>query len=274
MPDESLALATRKLADEQKQQRQKSYDDELAYKTALAEAGAVAGVATSTVPADALVAPPTTAGVPGGEYVTEHGHATAAVAALTLGTPRGGPVGENTPRGFDGETPREMPSTVGMSRQAALEARRAWRMQQQGAEASLLTPAGQPAGGTAGMSSHYASRTVRGQVAPLDPASAADYNLSRKLISAQSTPRAGGAAQVYPLGGAAAEALTATGGAGAPFADVSNVASSNAPFATSQPTACAVGGGAPPSGISTLSHADRLKRMRELRQSAMATPIS
>ena len=87
-------------------------------------------------------------------------------------------------------TPRAVmedgPVTVGMSRQAALEAKRAWRLQQRGI---ALPPDQDLQNSAAGMGSEHFSRTVRGHVGPLDPESAADYNLQVKLAKgAPATP--------------------------------------------------------------------------------------
>lgn len=111
-----------------------------------------------------------------------------------------------------------------------------------------------PAGMTAGMSSEFRSRSVRGQVPALDPSMAADYNLRLKL--GHTTPRAptlapwlGGGERLPPA-------------APAPLTDASNRPNGGPP-----PLSLHAGfDGAPSSGISTLSHAEKLHRMRELRQ--------
>ena len=88
---------------------------------------------------------------------------------------------------------------------------------------------------------------VRGQVGALDPSSAADYNLQLKLGA--STPRGGSLAPW--LGGG--EKLNAA----APLGDASNHLVPSA---------------SPSAALAHLSHAEKLQRMRELRQSAMDSP--
>ena len=233
-PDEAKAEANRQLAMEQRAARQRRQADELANKMLEAETGAVAGVATVledlSIGADA---PPTPRGGAGAtnSYLTEYMHAAGA------STPRGG---RGVVRGGGGE----MPSTVGLSRRAELEAKKQWRLQLTG-----MTPgptagvAGAP-GGIAGMSSEFRSRTVRGQVGTLDPSSAADYNLQVKLAraDAQATPRGRGQAAPSFVGDDGAAPAN-------PLADMSNA-----------------------NHLAGLSHAEKLKRMRELRQASMGTP--
>ena len=145
------------------------------------------------------------------------------------------------------------PDTVGMNRVAALEAKRAWRMQL--ADPSVGPPP--PSAGSvsdrepiAGMTSEYRSRSVRGAVGQLDPASAADYNLSLKL--AHATPRGNPALAPWVGGG---ERLQRLGAAEQPpLTDASNSMHAN--------------GMVPPSPLTGLSHAEKLQRMRELRQQA------
>ena len=111
------------------------------------------------------------------------------------------------------------------------------------------------------MSSEYRSRSVRGHVGQLDPTSAADYNLSLKLGNA--TPRGGSLAPW--LGGG--ERLPDP--PAAPFTDASNrVADGVPPGSLPMPPPSASLHGAPSSGLSGLSHQEKLQRMRELRQSA------
>ena len=138
----------------------------------------------------------------------------------------------------------EMPSTVGLSRRAELEAKRQWRLQLSG----LPQPSGAPAtpmGGIAGMSSEFRSRTVRGQVGTLDPNSAADYNLQVKLARADANATPRGKAPAASAGAM----VDISDGSAAPLADMSNANS-----------------------MAGLSQAEKLKRMRELRQATMGTP--
>ena len=90
----------------------------------------------------------------------------------------------------------------------------------------------------------FRSRTVRGQVGTLDPSSAADYNLQVKLAraDAQATPRGRGQAAPSFVGDDGAAPAN-------PLADMSNA-----------------------NHLAGLSHAEKLKRMRELRQASMGTP--
>ena len=107
------------------------------------------------------------------EYLTETATSAAAALGMQLSTPR--------PAMDDG------PVTVGMSRRAALEAKRAWRLQERGI---ALPPDQGLQNSAAGMGSEHCSRTVRGHVGPLDPESAAEYNLQVKLAkgAAPATP--------------------------------------------------------------------------------------
>lgn len=177
----------------------------------------------------------------------------------------GGPVshgeGEGDAAAMVGEValpvPQQAPDTVGMNRAAALEAKRAWRLQ---LSDRPMTADGVPPPTpdfSAGMSSEYRSRSVRAQVGVLDASSAAEYNLAMKL--GQGTPRSSSLAPW--LGGGERQPPEP-----APLTDASNREGSNA-----LPLSAGLHG-APPSGISTLSHAEKLRRMRELRQSAMDSP--
>ena len=74
-------------------------------------------------------------------------------------------------------TPRPTaPVTVGMSRRAELEAKRAWRLELQGRAMEAPAPL-IPLATPAGVKSAAAFSTIRGHVGPLDHESAADYNL-------------------------------------------------------------------------------------------------
>ena len=262
-PDEALGQAVKSRAKELLEMRQQKESEVLATKIAQTEAGRIAGVATalaasveeamnSNTPAP-VEAPPT----PRQTYTSEY---TAASLAATGAFP------PSTPR-----TGTEMPSTVGMSRAAVLEAKRAWRLTLKG-ESVPSTPRelGTPAGTSAGMSSEYRSRTVRGQVPALDPSSAAEYNLQVKLAKGADglTPR--GVRSVEPwLGGGEQMVFPARNqqvpdisddmpAAGAPLGDVSN--NVVLPLGTAAP---------PTPNLAGLSHTEKLKRMRQIRQESM-----
>ena len=294
-PDEGQADAVKSRAKQMLELRQARQAQELAQKLAAAETHPIAGVSTSlSVAAEggmaaavpgafgAPNAPPAEmmpAGTPRAPaYQTEYALATAAAAGQPPPTPRGG---------------AEMPSTVGMSRAAVLEAKRAWRLTMRG-DSAPPTPRGAPTGVVAGISSEYRTRTVRGQVGALDPGSAADYNLQVKLTRGVEglTPRANSNATVAPwLGGdekmefgVPKNAPTYTDvsddlpPAGAPLGDVSNraagqLAGQGLQGAAVLPPATAC---VPPTpttaGLEGLSHAEKLQRMRELRQASMAAP--
>lgn len=78
----------------------------------------------------------------------------------------------------------DAPNTVGMSRAAAIDAKRAWRMQQMQLTGVAPPPTPRPST-AAGVVSEAGSRTFRGQVGPLQPESAADYNLQVKLAKGE-----------------------------------------------------------------------------------------
>jgi hypothetical protein len=150
------------------------------------------------------------------EYITEQ-HAASNAVGASYGVP-------GTPRSPGGS----MPAMVGMTRQAAYEAKRAWRLELQGAPPpDGCHEAGVSTGLVAGLSSEARARTVRGHVGPQDPGSAAEYNLQVKLAS---------------KGNESARPAVAP----PPFADMSN----------SVVTAPAA----------QLTHAERLAHMRALRQ--------
>ena len=157
--------------------------------------------------------------------------------------------------------PTEMPNTVGMSRAAVLEAKRAWRLALSGKEGGGTTPRDggcTPRGTVAGLTSEHPSRTVRGQVGTLDPTSAADYNYSVKMAKGAETPRSQAATIAPWLGGGAVKASPPPA---APLCDVSNHAPSLGLPPSAAPT--------PASTFAELPHAEKLRRMRELRQATI-----
>ena len=75
-------------------------------------------------------------------------------------------------------TPREAPDTTGMSRAAALDAKRAWRLQQADPTLSGVAPtlhAAAPNDVVAGNPSEYRSRSVRRAVPMHNPLKASDW---------------------------------------------------------------------------------------------------
>ncbi len=140
------------------------------------------------------------------------------------------------------------PTTVGMSRAAILDARKAWRAQMRGSGAPPPTPV---AASPAGMSSNFRTRSVRGAVAKHDHESAADYNLGVKL--GELTPRGSSVppwGESMPLGASDAHNRPET----APAAGSCEL-----------PASAMLHGAPPTAGLSPTSHAEKLRLMREMR---------
>jgi hypothetical protein len=279
-PDEAAGAAAKSKIEQMRAHRQRLEAEALAAKIAAIEsAGPVAGVATALAPPASQVieqsgaageVPTPSVGGLQGQYMTEYA---AASIEATTGEPAYPPP---TPR----SAAAEMPSTVGMSRAAVMEVKKQWRLALKGEDAAP-TPRG-GAGVVAGMASEYRAHTVRGNVPQLDASSAADYNLQVKLAKGSgadsdrfcSTPRAqeqsapapwldGGEKMVFPAPAAAPPLLDISDDGGA------SARLSSAPFGTQQQPA---GMATPRGNLDGLSHAEKLQRMREIRQASMAAP--
>jgi hypothetical protein len=132
----------------------------------------------------------------------------------------------------------------------------------------------------AGMASEFRSHTVRGHVAALDPSSAADYNLQVKLAKGAagadsdrqcSTPRAHQPSSVAPWLDGGEKMVFPPPAPAPPMVDISDDGGasarlSSAPFGTLQMQPA---GMATPRDLHGLSHAEKLQRMREIRQASM-----
>lgn len=158
------------------------------------------------------------------------------------------------------------PSTVGMSRGAALESKRQWRLQLMaqghGTAVGIPSPGAKPSS-PAGMASSFRSHSVRGAVGELDHTSAADYNLQVKIQRDVSTPR--GSSLAPWLGGG--EKLSYQPSP-TPLGQ-SNAGNQQAPGEVALPMSAALDGAMPSVGLSPLSHADKLARMKEMRHGIM-----
>ena len=203
-PDEGVAEATKAKAKELLELRQKMAEEELLMRANEVEVEPTAGVRTVIDPSVETGAAAAT-GVEGAvEAAVEPPVVPPTVDATEMQRSHMSLAMPSTPRMGDSGVPDGamwMPETAGMSRRAALEAKRVWRMQLLGMPvpggATEMAPPATPSG-LAGMPSEARSRTVRGHVGPLDPESAADYNLQVKLAKGGMSERI--AATPYALG--------------------------------------------------------------------------
>ncbi|KAL1496900.1 hypothetical protein AB1Y20_014480 [Prymnesium parvum] len=215
--DDAHALETQRKAREQKERRQKEWEDELSRNLAKLNQAPTAGVRSNVDP----------------EHLASSMHPGSAFSP----------------------TGRARPVTVGMSKAAAEAALSQWRREIMGVTEQpppsplVHGPAEGPSAGVPTSSRGKAS--VRGHVGELDSRSAAEYNLQVKQKSY--VPSAAASAGADPNVSASSSVKVA-----APSEAAANSNDGVSSRATAGPT--------PSSSLAGLSHAERLARMREMRQ--------